>query len=100
MPGSNGLLGKLVAYDLGGMSELWNHQQPAMFMTGKLLWQTRLAAGLHGFPISYSAIGKQYVAVPTGLGVFRALTAVLSPEIYQPEGGNALYVFELVNHRE
>jgi hypothetical protein len=34
------------------------------------------------------------------LGVFRALTAVVSPEIYQPEGGNALYVFELVNHRE
>ena len=116
----------MVAYDIDDMSELWNHQQPAMFMTGvlttagglafvgdldryfrafdissgKLLWQTRLAASLHGFPISYSAKGKQYVAVPTGLGVFRALTAVVSPEIYQPEGGNALYVFELVNHRE
>jgi alcohol dehydrogenase (cytochrome c) len=50
---------------------------------------------LHGFPITYSAGGKQYVAVPTGLGVFRALTAAMSPEIYQPEGGNALYVFEL-----
>lgn len=68
--------------------------------SGKLLWQSRLAASLHGFPISYSAKGKQYVAVPTGLGVFRALTAVVSPAIYQPQGGNALYVFELVDSTE
>ncbi|MGI9287786.1 MAG: PQQ-binding-like beta-propeller repeat protein [Pseudomonadales bacterium] len=126
MPGSDGMLGKLVAYDLDGMSELWSFQQRAMLMTGvlttggglafvgdldryfkafevssgKLLWQTRLAASLHGFPISYSAKGKQYVAVPTGLGVFRALTAIVSPDIYQPQGGNALYVFELIDSTE
>jgi alcohol dehydrogenase (cytochrome c) len=50
---------------------------------------------LHGFPITYSVGGKQYVAVPTGIGVFRALTAVISPDIYQPTNGQALYVFEL-----
>ena len=33
----------------------------------------------------------------TGMGVFRALTSLISPEIYQPEGGNAIYVFELQN---
>ena len=126
MPGSNGNLGKLVAFGIDGMTQLWSHEQPALFLTsvlttagglafvgdldryfkafdvrsGKVLWQARLGAALHGFPISYSAGGKQYVAVPTGLGVFRALTAAMSPEIYQPEGGNALYVFELAGRLE
>ena len=63
--------------------------------TGKVLWQARLGSALHGFPITYAVKGKQYVAVPTGMGVFKLLTAKQSPEIYQPNGGNALYVFEL-----
>ena len=63
--------------------------------TGKQLWQTRLGAPTHGYPISYAVDGKQYVAVPTGMGVFRAMTAVMSPHIYQPANGQALYVFAL-----
>jgi alcohol dehydrogenase (cytochrome c) len=63
--------------------------------TGKVLWQTRLGSGLHGFPISYAVGGRQFVAVPTGMGVFRLMTARQSPDIYQPNGGNMLYVFEL-----
>lgn len=121
MPGVGDMLGKLVSIGLDPITEKWAHQQPAMFLTsalttggklvfigdldryfkafdtetGRLLWQTRLPTALHGFPITYAVDGRQFIAVTTGMGVFRALTATASPDIYQPEGGNALYVFEL-----
>ncbi len=121
MPGANGQLGRLAAWDLSTMQERWNVQQRAMFLTGvlttagglalvgdvdryfkafdvengKLLWQTRLGAALHGYPVSFAVKGRQYVAVASGMGVFKLLTAQQSPEIYQPNGGNELYVFEL-----
>ncbi len=121
MPGANGKLGRLSSWDLRTMKQRWTYTQRAMFLTGvlttagdlafvgdldryfkafdaatgKILWQTRLGAALHGYPITYAVNGKQYVAVPTGMGVFKLMTARLSPDIYQPQGGNALYVFEL-----
>ena len=121
MPNIDGMLGRLTAYDLETMEQKWNHTQRAMFLTGVLttaggltfigdldrwfkafdtstgeeLWKVRLGAGLHGYPVSYAVDGTQYIAVSTGMGVFKLLTAKQAPEIYQPNGGNALYVFKL-----
>ena len=47
----------------------------------------------------YEVGGRQFITVPASLvGAFRSLTAQLSPEIYQLEGGNVLYVFALPEH--
>jgi alcohol dehydrogenase (cytochrome c) len=121
MPGSEGKLGRLAAWDVKTMEQRWSVTQRAMFLTGALttggglvfigdadryfsafdvedgnrLWRTRLVAPLHGYPITYSVNGRQYIAVPTGIGVFRALTATVTPEIYQPSNGQALFIFAL-----
>ena len=59
------------------------------------LWETRLGHAAQGFPITYEAGARQYVAVPADLGIFRGLSGVLSPEIYLAQTGNGLYVFAL-----
>jgi len=123
MPGSGQQFAKLAAYDARAMKQLWSYQQHAPFTTsalttaggltfvgdsdryfkafdtrtGKLVWQTRLGTAAQGFPISYSAGGKQYIAVPAGqLGAY-SLVAGQAGGIYQPSNGNAMYVFALPN---
>ncbi len=120
-PGKEDAAGKLLAIDAKTMTIRWEKEQAALFMSGALstdsgllfigdldrrfqaidtqsgetLWSTRLPAPSHGYPITYEAKGRQFVAVQSGIGVFRALTAVIFPDIYQPPGGQGLFVFEL-----
>jgi alcohol dehydrogenase (cytochrome c) len=56
---------------------------------------------VQGFPITFTADGRQYVAVTTGLGGGspRLVPSTLAPEIRVPTTGQALYVFALPEKR-
>jgi PQQ-dependent dehydrogenase (methanol/ethanol family) len=122
--GGNGNLGEFAAMDSTTGRILWLHRQRAPFnsaalttagglafvgdwnryinaydvSSGKLLWQTRLTMSPQGFPVTYAAGGRQYVAVPVGGGAASWGTTIpllLVPEIKRPGSGNALFVFAL-----
>ena len=122
-PESGDNLGEFIAMDISG-KVIWKKRQRAAFNTavlttagglafvgdwnryinaydvksGDLLWQTRAPTSPQGFPISYAVAGRQYIAVPVGVGALSWGTDIplkLTPEIRRPGIGNSIMVFAL-----
>ena len=129
MPGSEGNMGRLSAYETNSMKPLWSLQQRAPFLTGvvstagnvafvgdfdrvfhafdtktgKQLWKTRLGTTVQGHIASFAVDGKQYIAVMTGLGggsPEEKPTFMLSEEVTRPAHGTAIYVFGLPDNNQ
>jgi alcohol dehydrogenase (cytochrome c) len=123
-PSSGGYLGEFLAMDIRSGKVLWRQRTPSPSNTaalstaggvafggdwdrhmyaydaasGKVLWQTRLPTSAQGFPITYLAKGKQYVAMPAGIGGGSWSTLIapeLAGQIRRPNSGNSLLVFAL-----
>ena len=123
-PSGGGNLGEFLALDLKSGKVLWRQRMPTPFntaalttggglafgadwdrhlfaydvATGKILWQARLLTSGQGFPISYMAKGKQYVAIPVGTGGGSwgtSIPASLAREIRPPKPVNAMFVYAL-----
>ncbi|WP_323001998.1 pyrroloquinoline quinone-dependent dehydrogenase [Denitromonas sp.] len=63
---------------------------------GKPLWQFNAGSGARGGPVSYAVNGKQYIAIPTGLGSHApGFLAGAFPQIKDLPGGAALIGFTL-----
>ena len=62
--------------------------------TGKILWEANLGSPVTGYPITYLANGKQYVAISTGTSLATSGLSRMTPELH-PSNKNAVFVFAL-----
>jgi len=64
--------------------------------TGEQLYSFNTGSGTRGSPITYAVKGRQYIAVPTGLGsIFTGGLGTLWPEARNFQSGSTLFVFAL-----
>ncbi|MEE2637533.1 MAG: PQQ-binding-like beta-propeller repeat protein [Acidobacteriota bacterium] len=62
--------------------------------SGEVLWETILGSQITGYPVTYTAGGRQYVTVPVGgAAIFRLSN--YAPELEAPLGSNMLVTFAL-----
>lgn len=117
-PGTENL-GSLFAIDVASGANAWRHDQRAAVLsllttgggllfggdaggkfraydqkTGAILWEIDLGSPVTGYPISFEANGRQYVAVSTGYSITTASYQRVAPDV-APPNVNKLFVFAL-----
>jgi PQQ-dependent dehydrogenase (methanol/ethanol family) len=80
--------GVLFTGDAGGQFRAFDQE------TGRILWSTNLGAPVTGYPVTYSAGGRQYVAVSTGNSPLSTSLNAQTRDI-RLSNNSALYVFAL-----
>ena len=74
--------------DVNGRFRAFDHE------TGAVLWEINLGSPVTGYPITFAAGGRQYVAVSTGSAAQSSTQLRITPEL-RPSAGNNLFVFSL-----
>ena len=74
--------------DVNGRFRAFDHE------TGEVLWEINLGSPVTGYPISFAAGGRQYIAVSTGSAAQSSTQLRITPEL-RPSAGNNLFVFAL-----
>ncbi len=62
--------------------------------TGKILWEVNLGSPVTGYPITFSAGGKQYVAASVGNSLVSSGLNRLAPDLH-PSNASNIFVFSL-----
>ncbi|MBX5471414.1 MAG: PQQ-binding-like beta-propeller repeat protein [Acetobacteraceae bacterium] len=121
-PGSNGKVGRVEAIDISSRKTLWIHERRPFWSSsllvtagglviggdanrhvvalearsGRVLWELALSNQPGGFPMTYLAGGKQFLAIPAGYSLIgNRVTSSLTSEIPVPARGSTLWVFAL-----